>query len=258
MNDSGGDRAAEDEFDAYAIWTADAVEALGAAHAVPAACRGSGSPTALEWLGAELGLSPTTRLLDVGAGAGGPAELARRTFGSPVALCDPMPGACRAARRLFGRPTVVASGTCLPFARGAFQAVWALGVLCLVDDKVALLRELARVVGSSGGVGLIVFVRRVEDLADAPEENTFPTEDELARAILDAGLEESSRTRLTDHPAQPEEWTRLIAEVDEHIRARHGDTRLWHTVQEQQRLLDALINGGSVEGMLVVCRHLRR
>ena len=36
-----------EEFDTVASWTADAVQELGQDHALPAACRGSGSPAAL-------------------------------------------------------------------------------------------------------------------------------------------------------------------------------------------------------------------
>lgn len=61
------------EFDDVADWTADAVEQLGDRYAIPAACRGSSSPAALAWLAEVCELSAETTLLDVGAGAGGPA-----------------------------------------------------------------------------------------------------------------------------------------------------------------------------------------
>lgn len=66
------------EFDDVAGWTADAVEQLGERHAIPATCRGSASPAALAWLAEACDLSAGTRLLDVGAGAGGPAAWADR------------------------------------------------------------------------------------------------------------------------------------------------------------------------------------
>ena len=62
-----------------AAWTADAVEELGADYALPAACRGSGSPAALEWLADRMRLAPGMRLLDSGAGVGGPARLVQET-----------------------------------------------------------------------------------------------------------------------------------------------------------------------------------
>ncbi|CNF53505.1 methyltransferase family protein [Mycobacterium tuberculosis] len=92
------------EFDDVARWTADAVELLGERHAIPAACRGSADPAALAWLGEACELAAGTTLLDVGAGAGGPAAWAAERFGVRPVLLERMPAACRAAARLFGLP----------------------------------------------------------------------------------------------------------------------------------------------------------
>ncbi|MEU7828504.1 MULTISPECIES: hypothetical protein [unclassified Nonomuraea] len=81
------------EFDDVAGWTADAVELLGKRHAVPAACRGSASPAALAWLAEACELAPGMRLLDVGAGVGGPAAWAAERFGVRPILIEPMPTA---------------------------------------------------------------------------------------------------------------------------------------------------------------------
>ncbi|MGA8995526.1 MAG: hypothetical protein WB441_14585, partial [Nocardioidaceae bacterium] len=53
-----------DEFDTLPQWTADAVREVGPGAAVPAGCRGSGSPEALRWLGRTMGLHDGVRLLD--------------------------------------------------------------------------------------------------------------------------------------------------------------------------------------------------
>src|SRR5690348_7075747 len=113
-----------DEFDTMAAWTADAVAELGPEHAVPAACRGSGSPDSMRWLADRLGLRSGMRLLDCGAGVGGPAELAARQFGVRPVLAEPMLAACRDSARLFGHPVVAAAGERLPFTDGVFDAVW--------------------------------------------------------------------------------------------------------------------------------------
>ena len=78
--------AMEAEFDTVARWTAEAVGLLGPEYALPAACRGSGSPAALAWLCAALDLQPGTTLLDVGAGVGGPAAFAAERHGALPAL----------------------------------------------------------------------------------------------------------------------------------------------------------------------------
>ena len=66
----------EAEFDTVAEWTAQVAADLGPEYFVPAACRGSGQPVALDWLLTGLRAGPGDLLLDVGAGIGGPAAYA--------------------------------------------------------------------------------------------------------------------------------------------------------------------------------------
>ncbi|MFB9315553.1 class I SAM-dependent methyltransferase [Nocardioides plantarum] len=246
------DDAMVDEFDTYARWTADAVAELGDDHALPAACRGSGSPAALDWLAGRMGLRRGTRLLDSGAGVGGPAEHVARGLGVVPVLAEPMEGACRAAARLFDNPVVVGDGAALPFPDGAFDAVWSLGVLCTVDDKVALLAELARVVVPGGPVGLLVFERRVEHLADQPEGNSFPTSAELAAHLERAGLVVRDETWVEDLPATPRDWTRAVEEVERVIARDHGDDEGFRVAQRQSDQVGHLMGDGLVAGRLLV------
>ncbi|MCT9933918.1 hypothetical protein N5079_27270 [Planotetraspora sp. A-T 1434] len=106
------------EFDDVAGWTADAVEHLGERHAIPATCRGSAIPAALARLAEACELSPGIRLLDVGAGAGGPAAWVAERFGVRPILVEPMPAAGRAAARLFGLPVIAADGRRIPLRTG--------------------------------------------------------------------------------------------------------------------------------------------
>jgi len=71
--DRAGDDAMTLEFDVLSDWTREAVAHLGADHALPAACRGSASPSALAWLGEACELRRDSLLVDSGAGIGGPA-----------------------------------------------------------------------------------------------------------------------------------------------------------------------------------------
>ncbi len=68
-----GGSAMEAEFDTVAEWTEQAVRELGRGYAIPAACRGSGSPADLAWLAERLDLRGDDRFLDAGGGLGGPA-----------------------------------------------------------------------------------------------------------------------------------------------------------------------------------------
>ena len=83
------------EFGTVAEWTAVVAARLGPDYAIPAACRGSGQPAALDWLLEGLGPVPGEPLVDVGAGLGGPGP------DRPPALVESarLPGP-RAARRL--------------------------------------------------------------------------------------------------------------------------------------------------------------
>jgi SAM-dependent methyltransferase len=241
----------EAEFDTVATWTRDAVRALGDDHAVPAACRGTASPAALDWLGEACELAPGMALLDAGAGVGGPAAYAAQRFGVRPTLVEPMVGACRAARDLFGFPTVAGSGERLPIAGGAVDAVWCLGVLCTTEAKSGLLAELHRVVARGRPVGLFVLVAEHASVPDAPEGNAFPTHDELA-ALLDlAALDEVQRVAVADFAPAPASWQERIDRVDAAIAAAHGADPRFAQARDQEERMAGLLGDGTVSGWLV-------
>jgi SAM-dependent methyltransferase len=243
-----------DEFDTVAWWTALAVDELGDDHALPAACRGSGSPAALDWLASSMQLTAGMRLLDSGAGVGGPAEYVARTHGVRTVLAEYMEGACRAARRLFGRPVVVADGLRLPVPDAAFDAVWSLGVLCTIDDKRTYLSELRRAVTPGGAVGLLVYARAVDTLPDQPDGNSFPSRTELMDDLAAAGLTVIDEMLLADLSPTPDEWNEAATAVEEVVeRDHHGDER-WKRAESQQETIVGLIHDELVVGLLVSCR----
>jgi SAM-dependent methyltransferase len=244
-----------DEFDTVARWTAMAVDELGADHALPAACRGSGSPAALDWLADSMGLRSGTRLLDSGAGVGGPAEYVARTRSVRPVLTEPMEGACRAARQLFDHPVAVADGLLLPVRDAEFDAVWSLGVLCTIEDKRAYLDELRRVVVPGGAVGLLVYARTVESLPDQPDGNFFPSRKELMDHLQEVGLSVVDETPLADLPATPDDWSRAADEVDQVVERDHRDDERWQRAQAQQETIVTLIGDELVVGLLVSCRR---
>jgi len=244
-----------DEFDTVAHWTAHAVEELGNEHALPAACRGSGSPAAQEWLADTMGLTVGTTLLDVGAGVGGPAEKAARDHGVRPVLAEPMEGACIAARRLFSRPTVVADGAALPFSDSSFQAVWSLGVLCTLEDKAPTLHEIMRVVAPDGVVGLLVYLRTLDELPDQPDGNHFPTEQELYHLLEYAGLRIVASAALTDFDSPSPEWKTAESRIDDLIKRDHSADERWQRAQQQQDTMVRLIAAGEVRGRLLVCNQ---
>lgn len=148
--------AMEAEFDTVAEWTARVAADLGPQFHVPAGCRGSGSPAALDWLIEHMVLRPGESLLDSGAGVGGPAAYAVQSRSVRPVLAEPELGACRAAERLFGLPVVCADGAKLPWANETFDAAWSLGVLCTTPNQLGMLEELRRVVRPGARIGLLV------------------------------------------------------------------------------------------------------
>jgi SAM-dependent methyltransferase len=239
------------EFDVLSGWTREAVERLGEDHALPAACRGSASPSALAWLGEACELARGSVLVDSGAGMGGPAAFAALRFGVRPVLVDPMPGACRAATALFGFPATVGSGEHLPVADGAADAVWCLGVLCTTTAKAAVLAEARRVLRPGGALGLLVFAANEPRPDGAPDGNDFPREDQLPGLLGEAGFAVEEERELAAFPPAPASWTRREAAVDRAIEDAHGGDERLAAAQEQQARIGRLIGAGVVRGLLV-------
>ncbi|MGE2836764.1 class I SAM-dependent methyltransferase [Mycobacterium sp. SMC-4] len=243
------------EFDTVAEWTAQVCVRLGADYYLPAACRGSGSPAALDWLIDRLGLAPGGTLLDAGAGVGGPAAYAVQTNAVHPVLVEPEAGACRAARRLFGYPVVQGSASALPIGDDTFDAAWSLGVLCTMPDQLGLLTELRRTVRPGGGIGLLVFVA-TRDIApsEQPEGNRFPTADGLHALFDEAGLRVDAQQIASELGAAPDDWEDRADEVDTEMADRYGDTDAWKASQQQSEQMGTLIGEGAVVGTMFVLR----
>lgn len=246
------------EFDTVAEWTADVAVELGPDHHVPAGCRGSGSPAALDWLVERLDLASGETLLDCGAGVGGPAAYAAQHSGVRPLMVEPEAGACRAARTLFAHPVVRADAAALPVAGGSVDAAWALGVLCTTEAQLELLRELLRVTRAPGRIGLLVLVA-TETLreGDMPEGNHFPTKEAFRRLVDEAGLRVDDACGTDQLGPVPQEWSRRVDAVTAELTARHGDDRAWQQAEHQSDLIGELIADGRVSTELFSLRHRR-
>ena len=248
--------AQEIEFDLLAGWTEDAVRELGPEYAIPAGCRGSGSPSDLAWLAEALLVGSDTRIADVGSGVGGPAAWLADHFGPQPVCVEPMQAAAAAGRRLFGLPTVVAGAEALPLTCGALDAVECLGVLCTIPQpqRPAALRELRRVLRPEGDLGLLVFVARGPLPGPLPEGNDFPTEEALLELLDETGFT-VVQTMESDGLAQaPVAWQERADAVDALLARRHGDDPRWQRAEEQTARISRLIGGGHVRPLLVHAR----
>ena len=243
----------EAEFDTVAEWTADVAADLGPSYYLPAACRGSGSPPVLQWLVDRLGITAADRMLDCGAGVGGPAACAAEQVGVRPILTDPEAGACRGARRLFGLPAVRAEAG-LPFRTGAFDVAWSLGVLCTVADQPAFLRELRRVMAPSARLGLLVFLAVDPPLSKAPQGNNFPTRDSLASMLADAGFAVEEHRATDDLGSTPQGWKERSEAVDAELARRHKGDPQWETAVRQSALMGELLGRGELVAGVLVAR----
>jgi SAM-dependent methyltransferase len=242
--------AMESEFGTVAGWTEEAVLALGPEHAVPAGCRGSGSEGALRWLADALAIAPGDRVLDSGAGVGGPAGWLAAERGVRPVCAEPMRPAVHAARTLFGLPAVVALSQSLPLADGSFDAAWCLGVVCTTEEKAALLAELRRVLVDGGRLGLLVFVADEPLPPPLPEGNCFPSSAEVEALLAEAGFRVTGRADadLSDSPA---DWQERADAVDAEVQRRHGDDPQWAEAQEQSGRVGRLLGSGALRPRLL-------
>jgi SAM-dependent methyltransferase len=101
------------------------------------------------------------RVLDVGAGVGGPARLLARRFGCRVTALDLTEEFCRLAEELTDRTgladrVTVVQGNALdmPFADGAFDLVWTQHASMNIADRERLYSEVRRVCGPDGRFAL--------------------------------------------------------------------------------------------------------
>jgi ubiquinone/menaquinone biosynthesis C-methylase UbiE len=246
--------AMEAEFGTVAEWTAQMAVELGPEYHVPAACRGSGSPVALDWLVEGMGLRADEVLLDCGAGVGGPAAYAARACSVRPLLVDPEAGACRAARTLFPHPVVQAAGAALPMADASVDAAWALGVLCTTPEQVTLLRELRRAVRPGGPIGLLVFVAHGRIPSDRLGDNHFPTPAELVDLVHRAALDVEQSVSTADLAELPATWNARVETVTNALTERHGRTRAWELAERQSSAIGDLLDDGTLTGELVVLR----
>jgi SAM-dependent methyltransferase len=238
------------EFGTVAAWTCDVIRQLGSEYAIPAACRGSGGPAALRWLGGRLALAPSQRILDCGAGLGGAAAFIAAEFGVRPVLAEPMPAACRAAAGLFGLPAVAATAQHLPFATGSFSTAWSLGVLCTISDQLAALTELRRVLQPGGRLGLIVYLQASAELPCIPAGNRFPREAELTDLLHSSGFAVQDQQPLAELGEAPAGWQRRADEVQRALDCAHSGQPRWEEARRQQECMALLLARGHVRGQL--------
>jgi ubiquinone/menaquinone biosynthesis C-methylase UbiE len=108
-------------------------------------------------LASAAGLDPSTRVLDLGCGIGGPARYLAATFGCKVTGVDLSPGFIDAATYLTARCGLsdrvtlqVGNALHLPFEDAVFDTVFLQHVAMNIGDRPALYAEVRRILRSGG------------------------------------------------------------------------------------------------------------
>ncbi len=144
------------------------------------------------------------RVLDVGAGVGGPARLLARRFGCRVTAIDLTEEFCRLAVELTARTglsdrvTVVQGNALdLPFPDGAFDLVWTQHAVMNIADRERLYAEMRRVCAPGGRLALYDVLAGTAGpptyplpWADDPAISSLRTADEQRALVAAAGFRE--------------------------------------------------------------------
>jgi SAM-dependent methyltransferase len=207
----------------------------------------------LDWLLYCLALSPATRLLDIGAGLGGPAAYGRERTGLQAVCMDPMGAASQGARSLFGLPALVADAAQLPLADASFDAAWSLGTLCTTDLKERWLAEFRRVLRDGAPLGLLVLVGSPRGFSIS-QGNAFPSDDVLTELVEEADFAITDREWSDTLPEADTRWQALEQDVDDAVAKRHGHDSRHRDIKEQEEALGRLLEEGRIRGRLLVAR----
>jgi SAM-dependent methyltransferase len=122
-------------------------------------------------LASATGIEPSTRVLDLGCGIGGPARYLAATFGCKVTGVDLSPGFIDAADYLTARCGLsdrvtfqTGDALQLPFEDGAFDIVYLQHVAMNIEDRTALYDEVRRILALGGRLATYDVVLREGDV----------------------------------------------------------------------------------------------
>ena len=145
------------------------------------------------------GLEPSTRVLDLGCGIGGPARYLAATFGCTVTGVDLSPGFIDAATYLTARCGLsdrvtfqVGDAMHLPLADATFDAVFLQHVAMNIADRAALYAQVRRILAPGGRFATYDLVLRDGDVIyPAPWASDTSTSFLLSQSDTRAALEQA-------------------------------------------------------------------
>lgn len=149
------------------------------------------------------GIAEGERVLDVGAGIGGPARTLAAHLGARVTALDPTRRFCDVSEELCRRSgldqrvaVIWGDGRRMPVADAAFDVAWMQAVWPGVDDKEAMLAEVHRALRPGGRLALYEVVsgpaggdlRYPVPWADGPAQSFLVSADEVRSLAGSAGF----------------------------------------------------------------------
>ncbi|NUT48067.1 MAG: methyltransferase domain-containing protein [Saccharothrix sp.] len=211
-------------------------------------------------------LAAGQRLLDVGCGVGHPALRFARQTGADVVGVTIAPAQVTAATDAAGREALahrvtfeLADAAALPFPDAAFDGAWALESMPHIEDRAAVLREVARVLRPGSRLALTDVARGgpLDErlLRDIRERMlvTVPPRAELLALVGAAGFELVEVVDITASTLRTTELTRQALEADpDGLSRRYGAA----TVEHMARVLDVYDDAvrAGMEYLLITAR----
>ena len=195
---------------------------------------------ATEELAAALHISVTDHLLDVGSGIGGPARYFANRFGCQVTGIDLTEEFCDVARQLnrltgLNEKVRIEQGNALnmPFEEGKFSGAYSMNVSMNIEDKLALYREILRVLRPGGWLVLSEVARGTGSGPDYPtpwaltEDSSFlATPEETKAGLMEAGF---NVTAMHDKAAESTAFaTKSKEAVERGAKPPHRAVKLIH------------------------------
>jgi ubiquinone/menaquinone biosynthesis C-methylase UbiE len=176
-----------------------------------------GGLAAVDTLARRAGVGPSSRVLDLCAGLGGPARFLASRRGSAVVALELHAGRAAGAARLNRmvkqtRVTVVrADATTLPFAQGAFDACVSQEALLHIAAKPAVLAECHRVLVRGGRLAFTDWIA-FPSLADRERQRLWEWMAATSLQTLDSYRGLLGRSGFTNVEAEDlsSEWRRIV------------------------------------------------
>ena len=145
-------------------------------------------------------VQPGERVLDAGAGIGGPARFLATRYGAQVTALDATDRFCRAAELLTRGAgltnqvqIVCGDALALPFPDHSFDVAWTQALIQNISDKEQLIAELARVLRPGGRLAMFEVLAGPGGPLEFPvpwgnqEEHSWLATPEALRELLDSG-----------------------------------------------------------------------